>query len=223
MTTGGGAPQLPGTGRVEAFSDGVFAIAVTLLVLDLKTPAHEPGELLSGLVRQWPAYAGYLASFLAVAVIWLNHHQAFVGIRRVDWGVHLANLALLCTTALLPFPTAVISQAFISGVDTPDARTAVALYAGIATAMCVGWLLLYDQVHRRSNCLVEDGDDPAAFGASRKRALIGIVAYLGGGLIGVLWAPLAALVVFVVMPVFYGLTLSRAGSLRRVVKGEPRP
>ncbi|ORX03139.1 TMEM175 family protein [Mycolicibacillus trivialis] len=221
MTAGGAPTRLPGTGRVEAFSDGVFAIAVTLLVLDLKTPAHEPGELLAGLVRQWPAYAGYLASFLMVAVIWLNHHQAFVGIRRVDWGVHLANLALLCTTALLPFPTAVISQAFIDGVDTPDARTAVALYAGIATAMCLSWLLLYDQVHRRSTCLMEDGDDPAAFGASRTRALIGAVAYLGGGLLGVLWSPLAALVVFMVMPVFYGLTLGWAGPGRREPGSRP--
>ena len=99
--------QVTGTGRVEAFSDGVFAIVVTLLVLDLKEPEHAPGELLQALVKQWPAYLGYFASFLYVAVIWLNHHQAFIAIRRVDRGVHLANLTLLFTTALIPFPTAV--------------------------------------------------------------------------------------------------------------------
>jgi uncharacterized membrane protein len=120
--------QVTDTGRVEAFSDGVFAIVVTLLVLDLKEPEHSPGELLDSLARQWPAYLGYFASFLFVAVIWLNHHQAFAGIRRVDKGVQIANLTLLLTTALIPFPTAVLSRTFITGVDSTDARTAVALY-----------------------------------------------------------------------------------------------
>ena len=66
------------------------------------------------------------ASFFYVAVIWLSHHQAFVAIRRVDKGVHIANLLLLFTTALMPFPTAVLSGALITGVDSTDARTAVA-------------------------------------------------------------------------------------------------
>jgi uncharacterized membrane protein len=201
--------HLTDTGRVEAFSDGVFAIVVTLLVLDLKEPEHAPGELLQGLVRQWPAYLGYLASFLYVAVIWLNHHQAFAGIRRVDKGVHMANLTLLFTTALIPFPTAVLSRAFITGVDSTDSHTAVALYAGIAAAMCASWLLLYDQVHRRRSRLVERSIDKGAFGANRTRAVIGIVAYVTAGVIGSLWLPALALVVFIAMPVFYALTTDR--------------
>jgi uncharacterized membrane protein len=208
---GGGGPstELTDTGRVEAFSDGVFAIVVTLLVLDLKAPEHAPGELLDGLARQWPAYLGYFASFFYVAVIWLSHHQAFVAIRRVDNGVHLANLLLLFTTALIPFPTAVLSRALITGVDSADARTAVALYAGIATAMCASWLLLYHQVHRRRDELVETGIDRQAFGANRIRAVVGITAYVIAGVIGALWLPAAALVIFVAMPVFYALTTTR--------------
>lgn len=201
--------QVTDTGRVEAFSDGVFAIVVTLLVLDLKEPEHAPGELLQALVKQWPAYLGYFASFLYVAVIWLNHHQAFVAIRRVDRVVHLANLTLLFTTALIPFPTAVLSQAFMGGVDSTDARAAVVLYAGIATAMCASWLLLYDQVHRRRSRLVETGIDQEAFGANRIRAVTGIGAYLTAGVTGALWLPAVALVVFVAMPVFYALTTER--------------
>ncbi|WP_081665586.1 TMEM175 family protein [Mycobacterium sp. UM_CSW] len=200
------------TGRVEAFSDGVFAIVVTLLVLDLKEPEHAPGELLDGLARQWPAYLGYFASFAFVGVIWLNHHQAFVAIQRVDMGVNLANLALLFTTALIPFPTAVLSRALITGVDSADARTAVALYAGIATAMCASWLLLYDQVHRRRGALVEAGIDQRAFAANRIRAVLGIAAYVTAGLIGAFWLPAAALVVFAVMPIFYALTTGRIKS-----------
>jgi uncharacterized membrane protein len=201
--------QLTDTGRVEAFSDGVFAIVVTLLVLDLKEPEHAPGELLQGLLKQWPAYVGYFASFLYAAVIWLNHHQAFVAIRRVDRGVHLANLALLFTTALIPFPTAVLARAFITGVDSTDARTAVVLYAGIATAMCASWLLLYDQVHRRRGHLVETGIDAESFGANRVRAVAGILAYVTAGVIGALWLPAVALVVFVAMPAFYAFTSER--------------
>ncbi len=206
---GGRSAELTDTGRVEAFSDGVFAIVVTLLVLDLKAPEHAPGELLDGLARQWPAYLGYFASFFYVAVIWLSHHQAFVAIRRVDKGVHIANLLLLFTTALMPFPTAVLSGALITGVDSTDARTAVALYAGIATAMCASWLLLYHQVHRRRDELVETGIDRQAFGANRIRAVVGIAAYVTAGVIGAVWLPAAALVIFVAMPVFYALTTAR--------------
>lgn len=198
---------LSDTGRVEAFSDGVFAIAVTLLVLDLKAPEHAPGQLLDGLLRQWPAYLGYLASFGYVAVIWLNHHQAFTAIRRVDRGVHLANLALLFTTALVPFPTAVLSQAFIDGADTPDARTAVALYAGVLSAMCASWLLLFNRVARCPERLAADGADPGMFAAQRFRSMAGLIAYLSAGAIGVVFSPLLALAVFVVMPAFYALNI----------------
>ena len=97
------------TRRVEAFSDGVFAIAITLLVLDLRVPDFESGRLLHDLFHLWGAYIAYVSSFLYIGVIWLNHHAAFTRIHRVDWGLQWANLALLFTTALLPFPTAVLS------------------------------------------------------------------------------------------------------------------
>jgi uncharacterized membrane protein len=145
----------------------------------------------------------------------VDHHQAFVAIRRVDKGVHLANLALLFTTALIPFPTPVLAGAFITGVGGANARTAVALYAGVATAMCASRLLLYDQVHRRRDKLVETGVDQEAFGASRVHALIGIAAYAVAGAVGALWLPAAALVVFVAMPVFYALTTERTKTAGR--------
>ena len=96
--------------RVEAFSDGVFAIAITLLVLDLKAPMSH-GKFLHDLLSQWPAYVAYLASFAYVGVIWVNHHQLFTRIARVNAGLLWRNLALLLTTSVLPFPTAVIGSA----------------------------------------------------------------------------------------------------------------
>lgn len=207
--------HLAETDRLETFSDGVFAIVVTLLVLDLKEPVHANGELLAALGRQWPAYLSYIASFAYVAVIWLNHHQTFVGIQRVNRGVHFANLSLLFTTALIPFPTAVLSHAFIAGIDSADARTAVGLYAGIAAAMCASWLLLYHLVHRHRDHLLDEEVDREMFGADRARAIIGIVAYLTAGLLGALWLPAIALVVFIALPTFYGLTSEGLKAVKR--------
>ena len=100
--------QIPGrsdTRRAEAFSDGVLAIIITLLVLELKPPQGEPGRLLAGLLAQWPTYLAYVTSYLYVAVIWLNHKATFKRIHTIDRGLHWANVGVLFTTALLPFAT----------------------------------------------------------------------------------------------------------------------
>src|SRR5262245_30065213 len=80
------------TSRVAAFSDGVFAIAITILALEMRTPEHPAGGLFTALLHQWPVYLGYVTSFAYIGVIWLNHHQAFTRIRTVDRGLHVANL-----------------------------------------------------------------------------------------------------------------------------------
>src|SRR5207249_2800824 len=103
-----------GTARLEAFSDGVLAIVITLLVLDLRAPTTR-GSMLHELVHQWPIYISYLASFAYVGVIWVSHHQLFTRIDSVDTGLLWRNLALLLPTSVLPFPTAVLGKAFQSG------------------------------------------------------------------------------------------------------------
>jgi uncharacterized membrane protein len=120
--------------RAEAFSDGVLAIVITLLVLDLHSPPGQPGHLLSGLLQQWSTYLAYAASYLYVAVVWLNHKSAFARIRVVDRGLHWSNLGVLATTALLPFPTSVVANAVENG-NRADARVAVALYALIGALL----------------------------------------------------------------------------------------
>jgi TMEM175 potassium channel family protein len=209
--------HLAETDRLETFSDGVFAIVVTLLVLDLKDPPHGEGQLLEALLRQWPAYLAYFASFAYVAVIWLNHHHTFVGIQRANRGLHFANFSMLFTTALIPFPTAVLSHTFIGGVDSRDAHAAVGLYAGVATAMCASWLLLYQEVHRHRDRLVEEEVNREMFGSERTRATIGVLTYSTAGLLGALWLPAIALIVFVAMPIFYWLTSEglKAGKAKR--------
>jgi uncharacterized membrane protein len=191
------------TRRVEAFSDGVFAIAITLLVLDLRVPEFDAGGLLHDLVHLWGAYIAYVSSFLYIGVIWLNHHNAFTRIDRIDSGLQWANLSLLFTTALLPFPTAVLSAALQSG-GASDRRTAVVLYALLAGAMAASWLGLYQRLARHPE--LSDGVDNAAFFAQeRRRAWLGIASYGIAACVGLIY-PLAALPFFLALPVFYALT-----------------
>ncbi len=201
------------TARLEAFSDGVFAIAVTILVLELKDPVHRPGGLAHALAEQWPAYLGYLASFSYVGVIWLNHHQAFVRVRTVDRGMQGANLLLLFTTAALAFPTGVLSDALQESVTGDDARTAVALYALVGAAMCVSWLLIYGHLRRRP-ALLDPAVEADYVRHGQLRSAMGVAAYLLAALIGWLFTPLAALAVFILLPIFYFVTSEGIPNLR---------
>ncbi len=102
-----------GPERLEAFSDGVFAIAITLLVLEIRVPSAaqlaSPGELLGALGALWPSYLGYALSFVAVGIMWANHHNLFRHIAFVDHGLILANLFLLLGVGFVPFPTALLA------------------------------------------------------------------------------------------------------------------
>lgn len=192
------------TGRVEAFSDGVLAIVITLLVLDLRPPQVQPGKLLSGLLDQWPGYLAYLTSFHYVGVVWLNHHAAFRRISLIDRPLHWANLGILFTTALLPFPTAVISQA-LQEDNVADARTAVGLYALVGVLLCMSWLAFFHYLSRHPH-LTEDDVEDGFFRRERTRAWLGIVLYAVAGVLGVALAPLFGLVIFLALTVFYGIT-----------------
>lgn len=209
-----GTSQRSDTARAEAFSDGVFAIVITLLVLDLRVPEVEPGRLLSGLLAQWPAYTAYLASYLYVAVVWLNHKATFKRIRETDRGFHWANLFVLFTTALLPFPTAVVSHAMQED-NAADQHTAVALYALVGALLCVSWLGLFHYLARHGDLVKENVRD-RFFPAERVRAIIGVVLYAAAGILGYLVDPRIGLVIFVALPVFYGITSSGLYELRVV-------
>ncbi|GAA4593695.1 hypothetical protein GCM10023194_58620 [Planotetraspora phitsanulokensis] len=205
---------LTGTGRVEAFSDAVFAIAMTILALEMRTPHHSSGGLLPALWHQWPVYLGYLTSFAYIGVIWLNHHQAFTRIRTVDRRLHAANLTLLLTTAALAFPTAVVSDAVQSDIASADARTAVVLYALIAAAMCASWLWIYIHLARNPG-LLSSGDHGRYIRHGRLRSFAGVIGYVLGGALGWLVHPAIALGVFLLLPAFYFATSEGLPRLRR--------
>ena len=125
--------------RAEAFSDGIFAIAATLLVLDLAVP--KPGSsLLTGLLNEWPAYAAYATSFLTIGIIWVNHHAVLERLERIDRGFLFLNVVFLLFVALIPFPTKVLSQYLQSGGDY--AHVAAAAYGVAMILMGISFSIL---------------------------------------------------------------------------------
>jgi TMEM175 potassium channel family protein len=117
-------------GRVEIFSDGVFAIAITLLVLDISVAPSDYDHLRSALAHEWPAYLAYVTSFLTVGSVWIAHHSLFSRLRFIDAVLLRLNLLLLMTAAFLPFPTSVLAQALHHGGGAE--RTAVVFYGAAA-------------------------------------------------------------------------------------------
>ena len=96
--------------RLEAFSDGVFAVAITLLALDLTVEGPGHGRLLDQLYDKWPAFLAYLISFFTIGIIWVNHHALVRSIIKVDRTLLFKNLLLLLTVSFIPFPTAVMAE-----------------------------------------------------------------------------------------------------------------
>lgn len=201
----------------------MLAIAITLLVLDLRLPEHQPGELLEKLGSIWPSYLAYAAAFFSIGVIWLNHHAIFTKIRRIDSGLLGLNLLLLLFASVLPFPTAVLSDAIRVG-SLDDQRAAVGLYGGISTLTAVAWLLLYYYLHHHSD-LADDTVPTDYFGLQRRRAVAGIVGFLAATLLGTTISPMLGLALFVALPLFYAITSNGVRPRPRAQRspGNPRP
>jgi uncharacterized membrane protein len=143
------------TVRVEAFSDGVFAIAITLLILEIKIPPVTATPLSIQLLRQWPSYVSFVLSFAFIGVMWINHHRMFTHIKRSDNGLLILNLLLLLGVTAVPFPTAVLA----AHLGRPGARTATLLFNGtfIVIAVLFNLLWRYASLHHR-HLLAHDVD-----------------------------------------------------------------
>jgi uncharacterized membrane protein len=133
--------------RVETFSDGVFAIAITLLVLTIAEPTNYR-ELGHQLADRWPSLAAYMVSFAIIGIMWLNHHSLFSSFERIDRGLFYLNLLLLLTITFLPYPTGVLGEALARG---QGAKTAAVFYGVTMALNAYAWsaLWLYASYHRR--------------------------------------------------------------------------
>lgn len=133
------------TGRIEAFSDGVFSIAATLLVLELKPPPSS-GPFWPGILSQWPGFTAFLLSFLFIGIMWINHHRLFTHVRRSDDMLLLSNLLLLLGVVWIPYQTLVMAQAVSKG----GFRDAALLYNGSYLAIALLFNLLLSTAIRRN-------------------------------------------------------------------------
>ena len=168
------------TGRVEAFSDGVFAIAITLLILEIRVPESAGhGTLGRALAHLWPSYLAFLASFMTIGVMWLNHHRLFTLINKNDDGLIALNLLLLMGITWIPFPTGLLAE----HLRGPDERVAAVVYAASFVVIAIAFNIMWRYaVHAKA--VDEHADVPAitrqyALGPLMYAALVGI-AWLNG-------------------------------------------
>ncbi|TWE21643.1 putative membrane protein [Kitasatospora atroaurantiaca] len=166
--------RMTDSARVEAFSDGVFAIAITLLILEIRVPTARTGlDLWHALGDEWPSYSAYVVSFMVIGVMWVNHHTIFSYIARVDRTLIFLNLVLLLVVAALPFPTALVAQ----NLREPQAsNVAVAVYGAVMVGHAATMALFWYYVTRTGHCF-DDRVDIRAARATRARFSLGLVVY----------------------------------------------
>jgi TMEM175 potassium channel family protein len=180
------------TARLETFADGVFAIAATLLVLEIHLPGDDVGE---GLLDLWPSYFAYGLSFLTIGIMWVNHHAVLSFTREADRGFLFINLFLLMGIAFVPFPTALYAEHL--GHD--GAREAALAYGLTFVVIAMFFQLFWQYARRR---LLRPDCDPREVSGINRSYLPGVPLYVGATLVGLL-SPTAALVVFAVIALIY--------------------
>jgi uncharacterized membrane protein len=185
----------PGTGRLEAFSDGVFAIAATLLVLEFSVSSGR--DLGSELLHIWPSYFAYVTSFVTIGIIWMNHHHTVSLLGRMDRTMLFINNLLLLTIAFLPFPTRLVAEHLRHVGAKPAALAYGATFLVMATLHQVWW-----QYARRGRRLVAEETPESALRAVDRAYLPGIPMY-GAVFVLAFFSPLAAVILTFAIAAFY--------------------
>jgi uncharacterized membrane protein len=199
------------TGRVEAFSDGVFAVAITLLVLNIRglTDPTKPlpdAELLTLLSNQWPTYLAFVTSFATVGVMWMNHHRLFTHITRVDTNLFALNLLLLLVIVFIPFPTALLA----SYITHPEYHYAALLYSATGILMAISFNLLWRYASYK-NRLLDKNADQEAVKAITNQYRYGPLFYVAAFVLALIYVP-ASVVLTLLLAIFFALPGRRARS-----------
>lgn len=183
-----------GTGRIEALSDGVFAIIMTLLVFEITIPSVPPQDLPAAVISLWPYFIGYAVSFVLLGIYWTGHRAQYNYIVHADTNLHWLNMLFFAFSGLVPFSTGLVSR-------YPDQWLAVALYGlnliMIGVALYLHWL--YATRHSR---LVGDDMTPFVRRFATQRCLLAPACYLVAIVLGLI-TPFLSLFVFALVPIFY--------------------
>ncbi len=196
------APRERDPARLVAFSDGVIAIAITLLVLEIRPP-EDTRDLLHGLLALWPSYLAYILTFMLIGQIWANHHVMFDHIRHADRAVLFLNTVLLMDIAFLPFAASVLAGAFRDGHGE---RTAVVLHGVVFLLAAVLFNIIWAYVRRRQRPLLRNLDAAGTRAIGRRFRLA--LGWLGGGTLLGAFVPAAGVAVIAAFNVFYWLPIS---------------
>ena len=193
----GSVPGRHKTARLEAFSDGVFAIAITILALELRVPQLQEitsGNLITAVLHQWPSYFAFVLSFTTILIMWINHHARLALVERIDGLLLFGNGLLLMTIVALSYPTALVGEY----LNTPAGKAAVATYGLVVLGMCAAWNIFLLAL-RPERGLLKPGVPPKLIASARRRVALGFViylvatglalvnAYLGLGIITAMW------------------------------------
>jgi uncharacterized membrane protein len=184
--------------RLEAFSDGVFAVAITLLALNLTVAGPGHGPLSHQLGTHWPAFVAYLISFFTIGIIWVNHHALIRSVKAVDRTLLYLNLVLLLFVVLIPFGTATAAEYLAK--DDWDSRVATALYAGVFVGLSIGFGGIFEWTLHSKN--VDQPVPPERRWAARFRFVGGAIVYVVAVVIA-LFSPYAAFVLMGLVALYY--------------------
>jgi uncharacterized membrane protein len=200
-----------GTNRLESFSDGVIAVAVTLLILDIQVPELKGGErLIHALLHNWPQYAAYVVSFMTIGIIWINHHAMISRLAQADRSILILNLLLLMTIVLLPFATELMA-AYLRA--SSGQSLAAGVYGGAFLLMAVAFSALNRQILlARAHML--SAEIPLQ---ERRRILARSVSGLAPYLVATILAAVSAYATLAIcgaLAVFYALPIASGGEPR---------
>lgn len=196
--------DLKETGRLEAFSDGVIAIAITLLALDIHVPSHEEAEAAGGLLRallqNWPNYLAFITSFLTILIMWVNHHRLFKMFKRADHILLMLNGFLLMGITVVPFTSALLAEYIANGAD---AQVAATVYAAVfvVIALCFNRVWFYAAEKRR---LIDPAVPQEWVEAVNRAYRFGPLLYVVAGLLALVHVALGVGLIFA-LAVFYAL------------------
>jgi uncharacterized membrane protein len=191
------------TSRLETFSDGVFAIAITLLVLGIHVPARD-AALGPALLEQWPVFLAYLVSFLTIGIMWINHHKLFEVIGQSTTTFAFINVVFLMIIAFVPYPTEVLAERLGNGVDV---QLATVFYGATMTLIAVLFNALWLYAASRGGHLLRTDFDPGIHGTATRGYQFGPLVYLAITATAFL-SPLVAMALFLAYGVYWVLPAS---------------